>query len=93
MYQNFGITFRLTYPTQLPPHIDPTTKEPIKPEILKRVFAKELIKQEVSKERWITIPDEVHEAYSLWRPTPLYRAERSERLLKTPARIYFKYEG
>jgi tryptophan synthase beta chain len=80
-------------PTPLPPPIDPATKEPIKPEVLERVFAKELIKQEVSRERWITIPEEVREAYSLWRPTPLYRAERLERLLKTPARIYFKYEG
>jgi tryptophan synthase beta chain len=53
----------------------------------------ELIRQEVSRERWIPIPEEVREVYRLWRPTPLYRAVRLERLLKTPARIYYKWEG
>ncbi len=53
----------------------------------------ELIKQEVSQERWIEIPDEVRDVYRLWRPTPLYRARRLERALDTPARIYYKYEG
>lgn len=80
-------------PKPVPPPIDPATKEPIKPEVLESLFAKELIRQEVSQERWIAIPDEVREVYSLWRPTPLYRAERLERFLKTPAKIYFKYEG
>jgi len=41
----------------------------------------------------VNIPDEVREAYRLWRPSPVYRARRLERLLKTPARIYYKYEG
>ena len=53
----------------------------------------ELIKQEVSSERWIEIPDEVRDIYRLWRPTPLYRARRLEKALDTPARIYYKYEG
>ena len=53
----------------------------------------ELIKQEVSKERWIDIPEEVREVYKLWRPTPLYRAYNLEKLLDTPAKIYYKYEG
>src|SRR5574340_20275 len=52
-----------------------------------------LIEQEVSTERWITIPEEVLKIYSLWRPSPLYRARRLEQALKTPARIYYKYEG
>src|SRR6059036_3461665 len=52
-----------------------------------------LIKQEVSQERWIEIPDEVRDILRLWRPTPLYRAHRLERALDTPARIYYKYEG
>jgi tryptophan synthase beta chain len=47
----------------------------------------------MSKERWIDIPDEVREIYSLWRPTPLFRATRLEKALKTPAKIYYKYEG
>jgi len=41
----------------------------------------------------VKIPDEVREAYRLWRPTPVIRARRLEKLLKTPARIYYKYEG
>lgn len=80
-------------PKPLPPPIDPSTKEPVKPELLQRVFALELLKQEMSQERWISIPNEVREAYMLWRPTPLFRAHRFEKALKTPARIYYKYEG
>ena len=80
-------------PKPLPPPIDPSTKEPIKPEILERVFAKELIKQEVSQDRWIGIPEEVLEVYRIWRPTPLIRATNLEKHLKTPAKIYYKYEG
>ena len=49
--------------------------------------------QEVSEKRTIPIPEEVREAYRLWRPTPLVRARRLEKALKTPARIYYKYEG
>lgn len=80
-------------PRPLPPPINPATKEPIKPEDLERVFAKELIRQEMSPERWITIPEEVRDVYRLWRPTPMYRAFRLEKALKTPAKIYYKYEG
>ena len=80
-------------PKPLPPPIDPETKEPMKPEKLERVFAKELIRQEMSLERWIPIPEEVREVYRSWRPTPLFRATRLEKALKTPAKIYYKYEG
>jgi tryptophan synthase beta chain len=80
-------------PTPLPPPINPATKEPIKPQDLEPVFAKELIRQEVSQDRWIPIPEEVREAYRLYRPTPLYRAIKLEKELKTPAKIYYKYEG
>jgi tryptophan synthase beta chain len=52
-----------------------------------------LIAQEVSPERWIEIPRPVREIYRQWRPTPLFRARRLEKALKTPARIYYKYEG
>ena len=52
-----------------------------------------LIAQEVSTERYIEIPDEVRDIYTLWRPTPLYRAHRWEKALDTPAKIYYKYEG
>jgi tryptophan synthase beta chain len=80
-------------PKPLPPPIDPETREPMRPEKLERVFAKELLRQEMSSERWIKIPGEVLEVYQLWRPTPLYRAVRLEKALKTPAKIYYKYEG
>jgi tryptophan synthase beta chain len=53
----------------------------------------ELIKQEVSQERWIPIPPEVLDVYRLWRPTPLVRAQRLEKALGTPARIYYKNES
>ena len=77
----------------LPPPRHPATGEPITPEDLAPLFPKELILQEVSKEPYINIPEEIQEVYRSWRPTPLYRAERLENYLKTPARIFFKYEG
>jgi len=81
-------------PEPAPPPLDPTTLKPISPELLERIFAKELIGQEVSTERYIKIPDEVLDAYlRLPRPTPLYRAKRLEKYLKTPAHIYFKCEN
>jgi tryptophan synthase beta chain len=49
--------------------------------------------QEVATDRHVDIPAEVRDVYRLWRPTPLYRARRLERALRTPARIYYKYEG
>ena len=52
-----------------------------------------LIEQEVSQSPEVEIPEEVRDAYRLWRPTPLYRARRLERELDTPAHIYYKYEG
>ena len=76
----------------LPP-LNPATKEPIGPAALAPLFSEELIKQEVSTEKWIDIPDEVRFIYSIWRPTPLYRAYGLEKALDTPAKIYYKYEG
>lgn len=81
-------------PEPLPPPLDPSNGKPVSPALLERIFAKELIKQEVSTERYIKIPDEVMDAYlRLPRPTPLYRARRLEKYLKTPAEIYFKCEN
>ncbi len=81
-------------PERLPPPLDPTTLKPIDPKVLERIFAKELIRQEVSTERFIKIPEEVLDAYlRLPRPTPLYRAARLEKFLKTPAKIFFKCEN
>jgi tryptophan synthase beta chain len=81
-------------PEPLPPPLDPTTLKPISPSVLERIFAKELVGQEVSTERYVRIPDDVLDAYlRLPRPTPLYRARRLEKFLKTPAQIYFKCEN
>jgi tryptophan synthase beta chain len=79
--------------TPLSPPLHPGTKQPIGPADLAPLFPMELIKQEVSQERWIEIPDEIRDVYRLWRPTPLFRARRLEKALDTPARIYYKYEG
>ncbi len=67
--------------------------QPVGPDALAAIFPEALIEQEVSAERWIPIPDEVRQAYTLWRPSPLFRAHRLEQVLGTPARIYYKYEG
>src|SRR4030043_1775098 len=80
-------------PQPLPPYLHPGTKQPIGPADLAPLFAMELIKQEVSQERYIDIPEEVQNIYHLWRPTVLHRAFRLEKMLDTPAKIYYKYEG
>ncbi|KAK1311444.1 hypothetical protein QJS10_CPA08g01703 [Acorus calamus] len=80
-------------PAMPPPPLHPQTLEPLKPDDLSSLFPDELIRQEVSLDRFIDIPDEVIDIYGLWRPTPLIRAKRLEKLLDTPARIYYKYEG
>jgi tryptophan synthase beta chain len=80
-------------PAPPPPPLHPATHEPIAPEDLAPLFPMALIEQEVSAERYIEIPEQVREVYELWRPSPLIRAKRLERLLDTPAKIYFKYEG
>ena len=87
----YNIQAELTAP--LPAVLHPGTGQPIGPADLAPLFPMEIIKQEVSQERWIDIPEEVQAIYRLWRPTPLYRAHRLERALDTPARIFYKYEG
>lgn len=77
---------------EVDPLKDPRTGEIIKEAHLHPLFARELIKQEMSKEKYIKIPDEVREVYSIWRPMPLVRAKRLERALKTPAKIFYKWK-
>jgi len=79
-------------PEPLAPPLKPDGT-PMGPGDLAPIFPMELIKQEVSQERWIEIPDEVLRIYRLWRPTPLHRAYRLEKALGTPARIYYKNES
>ena len=80
-------------PSPPPPPLHPGTAEPIGPEALEPLFPKALIAQEVSSERFVPIPDAVRDVYRQWRPSPLFRARRLEAALRTPARIYYKYEG
>ncbi len=80
-------------PTPPPPVLHPGTKQPVGPDDLAPLFPMALIMQEVSTERYIEIPEPVRDIYRQWRPSPLFRARRLEKLLDTPARIYYKYEG
>jgi tryptophan synthase beta chain len=76
-----------------PPYRHPVTLELLGPEDLAPVFPQALIEQEVSRERYIEIPEEVQDVLKMWRPSPLYRAARWEKALDTPAKIYYKWEG
>jgi tryptophan synthase beta chain len=80
-------------PEPLQPPLHPATREPVGPDDLAPLFPMALIAQEMAAERWVDIPGEVLDVLRLWRPTPLVRAERLERALGTPARIYFKDES
>jgi tryptophan synthase beta chain len=80
-------------PTPLPPPLHPGTGKPLAAEDLAPIFPMALIEQEMSSEKWIEIPAEVREHYKIWRPTPLVRAVRLEKALKTNCRIYFKNES
>jgi tryptophan synthase beta chain len=84
---------RSDLPTAPLPVLHPGTGQPVGPDDLAPLFPMELIGQEVSEEAEISIPEEVLEIYSLWRPTPLYRARRLEAAIGTRSRIFYKYEG
>ncbi|MFO1426389.1 MAG: TrpB-like pyridoxal phosphate-dependent enzyme [Steroidobacteraceae bacterium] len=80
-------------PVPMPAVLHPGTMQPVGPDDLAPLFPMELIRQEVTQEREVPIPEPVREVYRQWRPSPLYRARRLEKALQTPARIYYKYEG
>ena len=80
-------------PRPLDPPLHPQTGKPMTPDDLSILFPMELIMQEVSMDRFIDIPKELIDIYRMWRPTPLVRAERLEKFLDTPAKIYFKNES
>ena len=79
--------------TPLDPPLHPQTHKPIGPAALSAIFPMELIRQEVTTDRYVDIPEDVRDVLRLWRPSPLYRAHRLEKFLKTPAKIYYKWEG
>ncbi len=80
-------------PKPPPAVLHPGTLQPIGPDDLAPLFPMSLIMQEVSQEREIEIPQPVRNVFRQWRPSPLYRARQLEKVLGTPARIYYKYEG
>ncbi len=80
-------------PSLPPPPLHPGTKTPLNPDELAPLFPKALIEQEITREAWVPIPGPVRKIYQLWRPTPLFRAKRLEEALRTPAKIFYKYEG
>ncbi|RLD98709.1 MAG: TrpB-like pyridoxal-phosphate dependent enzyme, partial [Aquificota bacterium] len=88
-----GSWYNIQADISVPPPLNPSTKEPMDIKDMEPIFPKELLRQEVSTQRWIKIPEEVREIYTIWRPTPLYRAKNLEKFLKTPAKIYYKWEG
>jgi tryptophan synthase beta chain len=84
---------RADMPTAMQPVLHPGTGQPVGPDDLAPLFPMELIGQEVSEEAEIPIPEEILDLYSLWRPTPLFRAHRLEAAIGTRSRIFYKYEG
>jgi len=80
-------------PTPPPPPLHPGTHQPVGPEDLAPLFPMDLILQEVTQDQYVEIPEAVLDVYAQYRPSPLYRARRWEKLLGTTARIYYKYEG
>ena len=80
-------------PGEMLPPLHPGTKQPLGPDDLAPLFPLELIKQEMSKERYIDIPEEVQDIYKIWRPSPLVRAYHFEKLLDAPVKIYYKNES
>jgi len=80
-------------PAPLAPPLNPVTKEPARPEDFAPLFPMALVGQEMSTEREIEIPEPVLQAYTMYRPSPLFRAHRLEAALDSPAKIFYKYEG
>ena len=76
------------------PLLNPATHEPMTAEELAPVFCEELVRQELDNDTpYIEIPEEIRNFYKMYRPSPLVRAYCLEEKLKTPAKIYYKFEG
>ena len=76
------------------PLLNPGTGAPMKAAELENVFCKELVRQELDDETaYFEIPQEIRDFYKMYRPSPLVRAYCLEEKLKTPAKIYYKFEG
>ena len=76
------------------PLLNPGTGKPMSFDDLRPVFCDDLIRQELNNDdRYIEIPQEIRDFYKMYRPSPLVRAYCLEEKLKTPAKIYYKFEG
>ncbi len=76
------------------PLLNPGTHQPMTAQELGGVFCEELVKQELDNDtRFFEIPTEIRDFYKMYRPSPLVRAYCLEEKLKTPAKIYYKFEG
>lgn len=76
------------------PFINPATGKACTFDDLRPVFCDDLIEQELNtKDLYIDIPGEIIDFYKMYRPSPLVRAYNLEKLLDTPAKIYYKFEG
>src|SRR5207249_1627510 len=69
------------------PYLNPQTLLPMGPADLAPIFPQAIIAQEVSAEPWIEIPDQVREIYKIWRPSPLYRADRLAKVYPSPTNL------
>ncbi len=78
----------------LPPMLSPKTGKPCTEEDLKGVFCDAVIKQELNTtEKYVPIPQGILDFYKMIRPSPTIRAYALEKVLGTPAEIYYKFEG
>ena len=76
------------------PLLNPGTGQALAAEELTPIFCEELVRQELDNETaFFPIPDEIRDFYKMYRPSPLVRAYCLEKVLDTPANIYYKFEG
>jgi tryptophan synthase beta chain len=75
------------------PLLNPGTGRPLFAPDLYPIFCEKLADIEFTLERYIDIPDGVFDYYRTFRPSPLIRAYNLEKVLQTPAKIYYKFEG
>ena len=85
---------RADMPNKPAPMLDPGTGKPLTAEQLSGIFCRELVEQELNSDRaYFPIPEEIRDFYKMYRPSPLVRAYCLEKVLDTPAHIYYKFEG
>ncbi|MBQ6371855.1 MAG: TrpB-like pyridoxal phosphate-dependent enzyme [Oscillospiraceae bacterium] len=76
------------------PLLNPGTGKPLSAEELTPIFCEELVQQELDNDTpFVPIPQEILDFYKMYRPSPLVRAYCLEKVLDTPAKIYYKFEG